>query len=88
MRYCCAYARLSAAVLIVFIVASTSEAGLFRRTRSAAPVRYETATPIVRQVSTAVSRPEVPATPCVPERGWSAMPRTTADFGRWPPYSD
>ena len=88
MRYCLAYARLPAAVLIVLIVGSASEAGLFRRTRAAAPVRYETATPVVRQVSTTVSRPEVPATPCVPEPGWSTMPRSAADFGRWPPYSN
>jgi hypothetical protein len=95
MRYCSACARFALPIAILLIASSSSEAGLFRRARYVAPPSYEPAGPRVVQVSTSTASQErvaepcptpPPTAPCVEQSGWSNLPRSTADFGRWPPY--
>jgi hypothetical protein len=92
MRYCSACLRF-ALLTAILLIASSSEAAWFRRARYVAPPAPETAQVPVVQVSTSTTAHEAAPQPCpapvapyVKQHGWSTLPRSPADFGRWPPY--
>jgi hypothetical protein len=93
MRYCSAFVRFALLIAVVLIASSSSEAAWFRRARYVAPPTPEPASPAIVQVSTSTANREAvpeacpqPVVPCVEQHGWSTLPRSPADFSRWPPY--